>query len=418
MQTDVAIIGGGPAGTACALYLEKAGIRSTIVEKASFPRYHIGESMTGECGNCVTTLDLQSYMAKFPHPIKWGTRVYGPKGESPFRVPVMARSADGELFANSTWQVRRSDFDAMLLDAARDRGVNFVQGEVVEALRAGDAVTGVRVRTADGVEETLHASVVIDASGQSTFLARVGMIGPKERGNYDNQVAIFSQVVGAIRDDGPEGADTLIFYQKKHHWAWFIPLDDESVSIGVVVPSDYFASRGESKRDFLLREIRELNPELSRRIPELKLTEEVRAISNYSYHVTNFTGKGYLCIGDAHRFIDPVFSFGLFFAMKEAELAAAAVADYLRGGGAELPNPFAAFEAMCNHGMDTIQELIDAFWNQPLAFAVFVHSRHTDDCIDMFAGRVYMDKPSRGLQAFRKLNGKAAPPQAVAAAGA
>ena len=362
--------------------------------------------MTGECGNCVTTLGLQEQMAKFAHPIKWGTRVFGPKGDSPFYVPVMARNAEGKQFANSTWQVRRSDFDAMLLDTARSRGVNVIEGEAIEPVRTGDAVTGVKFRTEAGAVETLDAKVVIDASGQSSFFAKSGLIGPKERGNYDNQVAIFSQVVGAIRDEGPTGADTLIFYQKQHHWAWFIPIDDETVSVGVVVPTGYFSGCGESKQDFLKREIRELNPELSRRIPDITLTEEVRAISNYSYHVTNFTGKGYLCIGDAHRFIDPVFSFGLFFAMKEAELAAAVVADHLRGVGRDLPNPFAAFEAMCNKGMDTIQELIDAFWNQPLAFAVFVHSRYTEDCIDMFAGRVYMDEPSRGLQAFRKLNGK------------
>jgi 1H-pyrrole-2-carbonyl-[peptidyl-carrier protein] brominase len=408
MQTDVAIVGGGPGGAACSLYLEKAGISSTIIEKAEFPRYHIGESMTGECGNCVTTLGLEPDMAKYPHPIKWGTRVYGPRGDSPFYVPVKARSAEGELFENSTWQVRRSDFDAMLLDAARARGVNFIQGEAVEPLRDGDAVTGVRIRTAGGALETVDASVVIDASGQSTFFNKAGLIGPKDRGNYDNQIAIFSQVVGAVRDADRTGADTLIFYQKKHHWAWFIPIDDVTVSVGVVVPSEYLAGRRESKRDFLLREIRELNPELSRRILEITLTEEVRAISNYSYHIKNFTGKGYLCIGDSHRFIDPVFSFGLFFAMKEAELAAAAVGAYLEGAARDAPNPFAAFERQCNRGMDTIQELIDAFWNQPLAFAVFVHSRYTDDCIDMFAGRVYMDEPSPGLIAFRKLNGKPA----------
>ncbi|MEO5579821.1 MAG: NAD(P)/FAD-dependent oxidoreductase [Gemmatimonadaceae bacterium] len=406
MKTEVAIVGGGPGGTACAMFLQKAGISATIIEKAEFPRYHIGESMTGECGNAVTLLGLQDEMAKFPHPIKWGTRVYGPKGESPFYVPVRARTPDGQLFDNSAWQVRRSDFDAMLLDAARVRGIDFIQGEAVEPVRDGDAITGVRVRTETGALETVDCSVLIDASGQSTFLSRAGVVGPKDRGNYDNQVAIFSQVIGAIRDEGKDAADTLIFYQKKHHWAWFIPIDEETVSVGVVVPSQYFASLKESKHDFLIRELHELNPELKRRLPEIRLTEETRAISNYSYHINNFTGKGYLCVGDAHRFIDPVFSFGLFFAMKEAELAAAAVAAYLGGVNREEANPFAEYERYCNLGMDTIQELIDAFWNQPLAFAVFVHSRHTDDCIDMFAGRVYMDEPSRGLLAFRKLNGK------------
>jgi len=409
MRTDVVIVGGGPGGSACSLYLEKLGIRSTLIEKAQFPRYHIGESMTGECGNCVTTLGLQDEMAKYAHPIKWGTRVYGPKGNSPFYVPVMARSATGELFANSAWQVRRSDFDTMLLEAAKTRGVDVIRGEAVEPVRNGTAVTGVRVRTAAGTTETIESSIVVDASGQSTFLCQAGVTGRKDRGNYANQVAVFSQVVGAIRDDGPTADDTLIFYQKKHHWAWFIPLDDKTVSVGVVVPSQYFTAQRESKRDFLIRELHELNPDLKRRLPEICLTEEVRAISNYSYEIRNFTGEGYLCVGDAHRFIDPVFSFGLFFAMKEAELASTAIAAHLGGAERADGNPFAHYEALCTTGMNTIQELIDAFWNQPLAFAVFVHSRYREDCIDMFAGRVYPDEPSPGLRAFQKLNALSTP---------
>jgi FADH2-dependent halogenase len=341
--------------------------------------------------------------------------VYGPKGGSGFNVPVKARNAEGRQVEASTWQVRRSDFDSMMLDCAR-ASAEFIEGEAVEALRDGEFVTGVRVRTSSGLVENVEASVVIDASGQGTFLSKAGVTGPKDRGNYDNQVAIFSQVTGAIRDADRTGGDTIIFYQKKHHWAWFIPLDDDTVSVGVVVPSDYFASRKESKRDFLTRELHELNPELKARLPQICFTEEVRAISNYSYQIDRFTGPGYICIGDSHRFIDPVFSFGLFFAMKEAELGANAVAAYLGGARRNESNPFAEFERTATTGMNTIQELIDAFWTQPLAFAVFVHSRYTEDCIDMFAGRVYMDEPSRGLAAFRKLNavGTASPAAARA----
>ncbi|MEP6509626.1 MAG: FAD-dependent oxidoreductase, partial [Gemmatimonadales bacterium] len=255
IATDVAIIGAGPAGAACALYLEKAGIKAVIIEKTKFPRYHIGESMTGECGNCVTALGLEAEMSRYAHPIKWGTRVFGPRGNSPFYVPVKGRGADGQLFANSTWQVRRSDFDAMLLDAAKARGVGVINGEAIEPVRDGDAVIGVKVRKADGEIESVTARVVVDASGQATFLSNAGIAGKKERGNYSNQVAIFSQLKNAIRDSGPDGNDTLIFYQKKHHWAWFIPIDDETVSVGVVVPSGYFASCNESKHDFLVREL-------------------------------------------------------------------------------------------------------------------------------------------------------------------
>jgi len=409
MKTEVAIVGGGPGGAASALYLLQAGIRPVIIEKSPFPRYHIGESMTGECGNCIRTLGLEEEMRSRQHPVKWGVSVYGPKGANPFYVPVMGRSPAGDLFDASTWQVRRSDFDAMLLDTARARGAEFIQGEAMAPLREGNAVRGVRVRTASGTMEDVQSSVLIDASGPSTFLCQAGATARKDRGNYDNQVAIFSQVSGALRDAGPVGGDTLIFYQQKNHWAWFIPLDDEMVSVGVVVPSEYFAGRKESKRDFLVRELHELNPELKRRLPEVHLTEEVRASSNYSYDIPQFTGDGFLCVGDSHRFIDPVFSFGLYFSLKESERAAATVAAYLNGAGRDDANPFAAYERRCQNGMDVIQELIDAFWNQPLAFALYVHHRHRADCIDMFAGRVYMEKPSAGLLAFRSLNGRGAP---------
>src|SRR5262249_37546502 len=215
----------------------------------------------------------------------------------------------------------------------------------VSPLKDGDRIAGVRCRSKQGVEQDIRAEVVVDASGQATFLANRAVIGPKDRGKYDKQVAIFSQVVGAIRDEGPTRDNTLIFYQKKNHWAWFIPLDKEAVSVGVVTPSDYFTSRKLSKEEFLREELQTLNPELASRVRDVKFVEETRGISNYSYCIEHFTGKGFLCVGDSHRFIDPIFSFGLLFASKEAELAAAAIRDYLAGKNRETENPFAAYES-------------------------------------------------------------------------
>jgi len=173
----------------------------------------------------------------------------------------------------------------MMLDAARARGVEFIQGKAIDPIVDGDAVRGVRVRADSGLVEPVECSVLIDASGLSTFLSQMGLTGPKERGGYDNQVAIFSQVSDAVRDEGKASGDPIIFYQKKNHWAWFLPLNDEVVSVGVVVPTSYFAAQKETTRDFLIRELHELNPELKRRLPEINLIEEVRAISNYSYRV-------------------------------------------------------------------------------------------------------------------------------------
>ena len=98
-------------------------------------------------------------------------------------------------------------------------------------------VRGVEVRTVDGGLLEIESEVVLDCSGQGTFLARSGVTGPKYSGNYDKQIAIFSQVAGAIRDEGPHRDDTLIFYQKKYHWSWFIPIDGEVTSVGTVVPA-------------------------------------------------------------------------------------------------------------------------------------------------------------------------------------
>lgn len=317
----------------------------------------------------------------------------------------MRRNEAGELEQTFTWQVRRGEFDQMLLDKAQQDGTVILRGKAVKVLTDETGTPcGVQVRRDDGQLIDVLAEVVLDASGQTTFLSTQGITGEKERGNYDRQIAIYTHVKGAKRD---EEDHTLIFYEKKNHWAWFIPLDDETVSIGVVTPSDYYRDTKEDMREFFLREIHKINPQLSLRVPDVSLVEEVRATSNYSYHIRRFTGKGFLCVGDAHRFIDPIFSFGLHFALTEGKLAADAIAGYLLDGvGKDQENPFAEYERYCELGMNTIQDVLDCFWEQPTAFAFFVHSRYVDDFIDLFAGRVYQEQPSRGLQAVRKVNAK------------
>lgn len=404
-KTDVVIVGGGPGGAASAVFLAEKGLKAIIIEKEEFPRFHIGESMTGECGNMVRRLGLTEAMDSVPRTIKPGVIVYGQGGKNSFEIPVMRRNEAGELEQTFTWQVRRGEFDQMLLDKAQQDGTVILRGKAVKVLTDETGTPcGVQVRRDDGELIDVLAEVVLDASGQTTFLSTQGITGEKERGNYDRQIAIYTHVKGAKRD---EEDHTLIFYEKKNHWAWFIPLDDETVSIGVVTPSDYYRDTKEDMREFFLREIHKINPQLSVRVPDVSLVEEVRATSNYSYHIRRFTGKGFLCVGDAHRFIDPIFSFGLHFALTEGKLAADAIAGYLLDGvGQDQENPFAEYERYCELGMNTIQDVLDCFWEQPTAFAFFVHSRYVDDFIDLFAGRVYQEQPSRGLQAVRKVNAK------------
>ena len=389
-KVEVIIVGSGPAGSASALYLLKAGLKPLIVEKESFPRYHIGESLTGECGNCLRELGLEEEIQAVGWPVKHGVTVYGAGAQNSFWVPVQKRNQENRLEAASTWQVRRSDFDQMLLKAALDRGAELVTGEALAPLIDGDRVTGVRYRTNTGAIDDLHSQVLVDASGQATFLAaKSHLTSPKERGQYDRQIAIFTQVTGAQRDAGEAAGNTLIFTRQQYHWAWFIPLDETVTSVGVVVPADYFKAQNASPAEFLHRELRSLNPELSRRLAAVDFVEPVRTISNYSYNIRQFTGKGFLCVGDAHRFIDPIFSFGVYFAIKEASLAAEAIQQTLGNINQPTGNPFAAYQNLVTQGQDVIQDLLDCFWLQPLVFLIFAHYQYREGIVDLFAGRIY-----------------------------
>lgn len=410
-RTEVVIIGAGPGGSTAAAYLRRAGITCLIIEKERFPRYHIGESLTGECGAIIRDLGLGDEMERRRHPVKHGVKVFGPTGTTSWYVPVMRREGD-TLVDSTTWQVRRSDFDTMLLDHARALGAEYMQGEAVGVLRdeQGDVV-GVQVRPHDSRHTLdIFADVVVDASGLATFLSRQGIAAPRVPGRYAKQVAIFSQIANPVRG-GEYPDDTLIFYGEKHHWAWFIPLDDEVVSVGVTAPGAYVAAKGETKADFLRRELHELNPNLAERITDDTLVEDVRAIPNFSYNVPRFTGRGFLCIGDAHRFIDPIFSFGVYMAMKEAQLAAEAIQAFLDGANRDAVDPFAGFAALSTRAQDALQEVVDGFWDFPLAFAFFVHQRYREDFIDIFAGRLFDNVDAkRGLQGLRNLRAHAQTP--------
>jgi len=407
MKTDVAIIGGGPGGAASAMYLARHGIQSVIIEKEAFPRYHIGESMTGECGSVVRDLGFEEEMLKRQHPIKHGVKVYGVHS---WFIPVMQRTPDDQLKDQFTWQVRRSDFDKMLLDEAVARGATLIHGQATKPIIGDDgSVRGVQVRMADGGIMNVESEVLLDCSGQHAWLAtHGGVTGPKFLGNYDRQLAVFSQVVGGIRDEGGpqrenQPDNTLIFYKQKYHWGWWIPIDNEVVSVGIVSPAAHFLDQKESKKDFLVRELRELHPELSRRLPEIKLVEDARAIKNYSYQVKKFCGKGFICLGDAHRFIDPIFSFGLYVTMKEAQFVAPVIRDYLNGVNRDKSNPFADYQAYVEKGIDVLEDSLDGFWEHPFSFAWLVHARHKEDMIDIFAGRIYEGQPSSAIKGFHSL---------------
>src|SRR5947199_4308604 len=288
-KRPVIIIGGGPAGSATALYLLRSGVQPLIIERESFPRFHIGESLSGECGAGLRALGVESEIRRQNYPIKHGVRVFNPTGV-PFWVEVKKRCPKTNgLIPTSTWSVVHSTFDRILLDTARNRGVEYMECEAVAPIKEDHRITGVQIRTPKGALENLRCDVLVDCSGQALFLANRGITGKKVKGSYVNQVAVFSQLTDMILDPGSNTdpslapGNSLIFYKQKDHWAWMIPLSDTVTSIGVVTPAPYFKAQKLDKAEFLRNEILSLNPDLARRVTNTSFVEEVRTISSYSY---------------------------------------------------------------------------------------------------------------------------------------
>ncbi len=394
-KRPVIIIGGGPAGSATALHLLRSGVQPLIIERECFPRFHIGESLSGECGADLRTLGLEDELLRQKYPIKHGVKVFNPHGV-PFWVEVKKRCPEtNALIPTWTWSVVRSSFDRILLDAPRNRGAEYMECDAVAPIKEGDRITGVQIRTANGTLENLRCEILVDCSGQATFLANRGITGKKVKGSYVSQVAVFSQLTDMVLDPGSDTdtslapGNSLIFYKQKDHWAWMIPLSDTVTSIGVVAPAPYFKAQRLDKSEFLRTEILSLNPDLTRRVNNTSFVEKVRTISSYSYTVPNFTGKGFVCVGDAHHFTDPIFSFGVFLSMKEAEFAVEAILKRLGTEREVNENSFAAYEALATQGQDAVRDLIDCFWEYPLVFTRMASGKAQDDITDLFAGRLY-----------------------------
>lgn len=394
-KRQVIIIGGGPGGAATALYLIQSGIKPLLIERQSFPRFHIGESLSGECGNSIRKLNLDTQLGSQNYPVKYGVNVYNPHGV-PFWVEVKKRCPEtNAMMPNTTWSVMRSSFDKILLDAALERGAEYMNCDAVAPIQENGRVTGLQIRTGGGRLENLYCDVLVDCSGQATFLANRGITGPKVKGNYNNQIGVFSQIEDMTLDSGSipseRAGNTLIFYKQRDHWGWTIPIASNLVSIGVVAPAAYFKAQGLDKTDYLRKEIMSLNPELTRRITKDSFLEEVRSVTSYSYETSNYAGKGFICVGDAHQFTDPIFSFGVFLAMKEGEFAAESIRKYLGEEGGTNGNPFAEYIADTTEGQDAIRDVIDTFWEYPLVFTRMASGEAQDDITDLFAGRVYGD---------------------------
>lgn len=322
-QYDVLVIGGGPGGATAALELVRQGLRVLIVEKSSFPRFHVGESFLPRGFELLRELGLGDRLAELPHVPKFGAE-FGIGDAEETTLFSFADSLNGE--GDETFNIERGPFDAMVLSAACDAGAELRQGTVRSILRLEDG----DVRVAVGDEE-ISARYLVDASGQATLVAR--HLGLRRQMPNHRKVAHFGHFEGVERLEGvAEGHPTVAMTDEG--WFWMINIDERRTSIGMVLDADV-ARRVEVPASRMLAWGIDRCPLVRRRVRHAKFPETTHTVADFSYYCRPFAGPGYFLVGDAAFFLDPIFSSGLCLAMEGGTKAAALIAEAIaRDGGA------------------------------------------------------------------------------------
>ena len=318
-QTDISceilVIGAGPAGSTIATLLAERGRNVVLLEKATHPRFHIGESLLPLNLPLFEQLGVREEIERIGM-VKYGVEFVSPWHGDP--VTLDFANAWDKAFPHA-YQVRRSDFDHILFKNAVAKGAHPYEGHKVTGIDfhhgADASVTAIDEAQ---IPHHFRAKFVVDASGRDTFLAN--HFGIKERDKKHNSAAIFGHFSGATRLPGKAEGHISIFWFD-HGWFWFIPLSDGATSIGAVCWPYYMKSRKTDPAQFFLDTIA-LCPALTERLKDAQLTSAVTATGNYSYKVSRTSGHNYLLLGDAFAFIDPVFSSGVFLAMNSAFIGA------------------------------------------------------------------------------------------------
>ena len=366
---DVIVMGGGPAGSSVAGILAREGRQVILFEKEIFPRHHIGESLMTDTYWTFRRLGLLEKMKESPFVRKYSVQFANAAGKESrpfyFFEAVHHESA-------VTWQITRAKFDELLINHAAEQGATVHQGVLVkQVLFEGDRAVGVEVQMPEGTREKFYANVIVDATGQMAMLSnkfRWRVRDPKLK-----KAVLYSYFKGAHREPDLNGGATLVLRTQAGSggWFWYIPLEDDITSVGIVADPDYLLKgRGQDLAKIFQEEIDKCEP-CRKRVAEGTRVDKIYSILDYSYRSKHNAGDGFIIIGDAYGFLDPIYSSGVLLALKMAELAADAIHDAFNHDDFSAAR-LGQYQAKLDRGIESMRKLVYAFYNEQFSFAGFL----------------------------------------------
>lgn len=412
---QVGIIGGGPAGASMAAYLAKAGIKCVIFESELFPRPHVGESLVPSSTRVFKELDFLKQMEEYKFVHKYGAVWTAAANFKAYSVNFDGLGADcradirfdereqSGVEQNYTYHVDRAKFDLLLLQHAHQLGATVYEGINVRSVDFSDTHPRVRF-SMGGKEMSVTVAVVVDASGRRTFLGN--QLKLRMRDPMFDQYAIYTWYEGFDRnllDGGSKGDHIFIhFLPVTNTWVWQIPISETITSIGVVTQKKHFAKSRESREKFFW-DCLATRPELFEAVQKATHIPPFFEEGDYSYSMKQICGDNFVLIGDAARFVDPIFSTGVSIALNSSRFASKDVIEALETGNVNRES-FKRYETTIRRGTNNWYNFINVYYRLNILFTAFVNDpRYRLDVLKLLQGDVYDEDEPPVLKRMREI---------------
>ncbi|MEX2091053.1 MAG: NAD(P)/FAD-dependent oxidoreductase [Pirellulales bacterium] len=400
-EYDCIVIGGGPSGSTAAALVADAGYRTLLLERDVEPRRKVGESLMPETYWVFERLGVLDKLYRSPFVRKVGVQFVSSsqRESSPFLFTQHDPRECGR-----TWHVERAQFDQLLLEHAAEQGVEVHRGvRVRDAVFEGDRAVGVRLMqdhdaaggtNGNGTDRVIRARVIVDAAGQQGLLS--GRAASRKPSVDMRKAAIWGHFRGARREVVDDGVMTLVLRTRSNKcWFWHIPLSNDVVSIGVVGDAAHLLQGRGTPDQIFAEEVADC-PSIAERLAGSERIAGLDVVKEYSYTTEQAAGNGWVFVGDAWGFIDPLYSSGVWFALKSGQLAADCIIEGLKNNDVSAAQ-LGKWAPDFNVGTNWVRKLVLAFYSGQFRVGQFIreYPQHQRNMTDILIGRIFYPEAGR-----------------------